>query len=238
MLKSIAKKIVISIILAVIVLSGIAPNYSYAALTKEQSEGVANFARNFINEGNAKKVGVSHPGGFLDSVTGKIIPCEHVNGHALLQYNQGHRTKNGYQGSSPYEGHLWFDCSSFATFVYDYVLGLGLQASNNNWPYTTTSFANDTINFSELPSINVEFLQPGDLLWRKGHVAIYIGNGQIAEASMSTKGLIISNIGTSFTRAFRVKDIGDRVPNTTITWPDGDYSGDLNYGGDFDGRNR
>ena len=35
--------------------------------------------------------------------------------------------------------------------------------------------------------------QPGDLLWYSGHIAIYIGNGQIVHASTSKTGIIISN---------------------------------------------
>ena len=41
--------------------------------------------------------------------------------------------------------------------------------------------------------VSYDRIQPGDILYYGGHVAIYIGNNQIVHASTSKTGIIISN---------------------------------------------
>ena len=41
----------------------------------------------------------------------------------------------------------------------------------------------------------LENAQPGDLICYSGHVALYIGNGQIVHASTSKTGIIVSDAG-------------------------------------------
>ena len=45
--------------------------------------------------------------------------------------------------------------------------------------------------------------QPGDLICYSGHVALYIGNGQIVHASTAKTGIIVSNAGYRQTLAVR-----------------------------------
>ena len=67
-------------------------------------------------------------------------------------------------------------------------------------------------------------LKPGDILWEKGHVAIYIGNNQVAEASSPENGLRIETI-YKFTEVYRLKDMpsADKVEKNMekFKWPDG-----------------
>ena len=47
-------------------------------------------------------------------------------------------------------------------------------------------------------------LQPGDILWKDGHVALYIGNGQLAEALNENKGIMLTTRINQFAEAYRV----------------------------------
>lgn len=86
-----------------------------------------------------------------------------------------------YGGTSLTEGT---DCSGFAMRVYEH---FGYKIGRSTY---------DQINDGK--SVSVSNVKPGDLLFygdadAPGHVAIYIGNGQIVHASTSTTGIIISN---------------------------------------------
>jgi len=55
--------------------------------------------------------------------------------------------------------------------------------------------------------ITVSFgdLQAGDILWKDGHVALYIGNNQIVEAYGEKIGIIVADFKSGrFTQAYRV----------------------------------
>lgn len=86
-----------------------------------------------------------------------------------------------YGGTSLTEGA---DCSGFVMRVYEH-FGYTLGRSTYDQIYNGKS-------------VSVSSVKPGDLLFygdanAPGHVAIYIGNGQIVHASTSTTGIIISN---------------------------------------------
>jgi cell wall-associated NlpC family hydrolase len=42
-----------------------------------------------------------------------------------------------------------------------------------------------------LPSVPLDQVQPGDLLWWPGHVAIYAGNGWTVEALNAASGVVL-----------------------------------------------
>lgn len=60
------------------------------------------------------------------------------------------------------------DCSGFVYSVHKH---FGITTPTSTHGYTTAN------------QISLTDIQPGDILWRAGHVAIYIGNGQIVQAS-------------------------------------------------------
>lgn len=68
-----------------------------------------------------------------------------------------------------------FDCSGFVSYVYAQV---GKQI-----PHQDRGIANAG------KTIPLSALQPGDVVWRPGHVGIYVGNGQVIQAFMPGKPL-------------------------------------------------
>lgn len=82
-----------------------------------------------------------------------------------------------YGGSSLTEGT---DCSGFVMSVYN---NFGVSLPHSSKADRTEGYAVD----------GIENAQPGDIVCYSGHVAIYIGNGQIVHASTSKTGIIVSN---------------------------------------------
>ncbi len=82
-----------------------------------------------------------------------------------------------YGGTSLTEGA---DCSGFVMSVY---ANFGVSLPHSSKADRTQGYAVDGLANA----------QPGDLVCYSGHVALYIGNGQIVHASSSKTGIIISN---------------------------------------------
>ena len=96
-------------------------------------------------------------------------------------------------------GEYQFDCSSFVYRLYQEYFGIQI-------PNTTSGYS--TSSQYCVGDINSVDLQPGDVLWRDGHVEIYLGNGLTAGAksgNVATADQIrISNVVKSnFTHVFR-----------------------------------
>ena len=82
-----------------------------------------------------------------------------------------------YGGSSLTEGT---DCSGFVMSVY---ANFGVSLPHSSSADRSQGYAVD----------GLENAQPGDIICYSGHVALYIGNGQIVHASTKKTGIIISN---------------------------------------------
>lgn len=90
------------------------------------------------------------------------------------------------------EGPNAFDCSGFVKWCYARV-GVNLPHSSGAQKNAGTQ-------------ISVSQAQPGDILWKSGHVGIYIGNGQYIHAPRTGDVVKISSVsGSGFSCAVRVK---------------------------------
>lgn len=88
-----------------------------------------------------------------------------------------------------------FDCSSL---VLRSMRAAGLDTTGAN--LTSKSIGSDS-RFTEVPKSS---MKPGDVLWHKGHVAIYIGNGKTIEAMNPKKG-VRKGSASRFNKVYRVK---------------------------------
>lgn len=127
--KAFFKNILIVAILTFVFLCFI-PLTVHGELTDEQRKTVAEFARNFVNEGNSKKI---------------------------LRYSQTKRTV-GFNNSKQ-DGVMYFDCSSFACFVYNKTCNAGLTALDTSSLYNSSKFE----QVGKYPSVRPK---QGDLLCR------------------------------------------------------------------------
>ena len=81
-----------------------------------------------------------------------------------------------------------YDCSSL---VYYSLLNSGYSESQLGGSYPFTTYTMDGILTGigfERHDYNANELQPGDILWRSTHTGIYVGNGQVVQASSSREG--------------------------------------------------
>lgn len=94
-------------------------------------------------------------------------------------------------GASPATG---FDCSGFTQYVYAQ-LGLNLPHQSESQRVWAQS------NGIQVSAVDA---QPGDLMWKYGHVGIYLGDGMMIHASTSTTGVIVSSTSYATFEYYRV----------------------------------
>ena len=225
-----------------------------ANVKEEKLEKMALFSRNLIVKG---------------------MSTEHIdeNGMPLIAYMQGLARIEGYndklfyidedfKGKIEIKNSKWnFDCSSFVSYILKKTINLSLLSSNYRGgnPYLVSDFFKDREHFNEITSrnginyinlINIkDNLNIMDLIIVKDkHIAIYLGNNELAEASQTLigkyndkysgyKGAGEYNLGFGITSldnfvnnkkddkfiVLRLKDeIIDNIlnVNTSIIWPD------------------
>ncbi len=89
-------------------------------------------------------------------------------------------------------GPKGYDCSGFTKYLYSTYLGINLPRNSE-----------EQASYMSKYRIPVSQAQPGDLLWKSGHVGIYYGNGQSVEASNRRAGICFQNvIGMEYTYAY------------------------------------
>ena len=89
---------------------------------------------------------------------------------------------------------FYYDCSSFVSRLYQQFFGI--NPGNTTYDYGNSNY---TTNLSE------NNLEPGDVLWSSGHVAIYLGNGQYVHAASPSSGICVTSLSAynPFTRVYR-----------------------------------
>ena len=86
------------------------------------------------------------------------------------------------------------DCSGFVMSVY---ANFGVSLPHSSKDDRSQGYAVDSL----------ENAQPGDLICYSGHVALYIGNGQIVHASNSRTGIIVSSVNYSNKKILAIRRI-------------------------------
>lgn len=97
-------------------------------------------------------------------------------------------------------GPTKFDCSSFCKYLYKQFFNIDLPRGTNSYETEVKNSCIGTIKDVEL--------QPGDILWRDGHVEMYIGNGKRVGAhyhydNHSQDDITVENNIGNFTHVYR-----------------------------------
>lgn len=88
-----------------------------------------------------------------------------------------------------------FDCSSFVSYLYQKHFGINLIAQTESIRSQAKSGGYE---------VSLSDLQPGDILYHYGHVAIYLGNNLDVEAMGRDYGIVVTNYNPNrFTEAYR-----------------------------------
>ena len=91
-------------------------------------------------------------------------------------------------------GPSTFDCSGFVQWIFRNAVNINLPRTSSE---QARSLAGNEVTFSQA--------RPGDIVWRSGHIGIYIGNDQYIHAPQTGDVVKISNNASSrFTKVFRV----------------------------------
>ena len=224
-------KIIASIILICILcpLFVMIPTKTYAYTSEEVGQAIADFARRIIEEGN-------------DDVRGKVLRYSQRHRNSgynwkLVTDNEPATTTNDEEGE-PIPGKLAFDCSSFCSYVYTHVTSGAVKFLESS------SYWGNKGENSYFRKISLDEAQPGDVLWKKGHVGIYLGDESVAEAA-GFKGkdideqVRISGNFYDFTCAYRLKEeFLEKITtlDTVVDWaalglPNGGIGGNSMAGG-------
>ena len=226
-----------------------------ADLTKDQENDIALFATNFINEGNKRIDKNGYP--LLAYMQGQARIDGFQSKLYKITYDYNHKNYvNAYKWT--------FDCSSFASFIYyhtfnlvltynktgniDSYSGLPLRSPTAN-PYQVSAFVEDADKGEHFyyikkgvngANINLNDLKKGDLLIYVGHhIMVYVGNGNIAEATVScisknNLGMQVIPLTSKYSdtklSVIRIKDRiipKESVATTNITWLDTNETVDL-----------
>ena len=104
---------------------------------------------------------------------GRIHYTQGTSGYTGTRYIGPDLDKAVYSGSGT--PTIGTDCSGFIASAYKH---FGITVPTSSGEYQSQS----------VHEVSMDEIQPGDILWRSGHVALYIGNGQVAQMSRCNGG--------------------------------------------------
>ena len=159
------KKFIKCLIIYVVVFMTMLSSISYGYTSSEIGSAVAGFSKNFVETGN-QGTGPDGKVGFLR--------------YSLNDANWSKVTSIQWNTVLPAsDGMYWFCCATFVSNMYEAVTGLQIRTHSSAGVKSWAQSHGEAVSLSSV--------QPGDILYRTraggGHVAIYIGNNQIAQAS-------------------------------------------------------
>lgn len=191
--------IIAKIFLFAIVAFSCMNNESMAAITEQQGKDVAEFAKNFIEQGNSRRDERGYPL-LTYALSGNWNTCIDIRNSG---YNEKlyYIKKNGYhfnRGKYVELGNKWcMDCGTFVTYTLKKTLGLELY--NGKEPWHVQDIYNDARKGAKskyfefvysgvsVGRIDYSKLQPGDVIARitsnGNHGMVYVGDGMIAHAN-------------------------------------------------------
>ena len=132
-----------------------------------------------------------HEGIYTDKLGNEIVVNSSTSSTSSSNSNVNRMLKeaariandNSYYYSWGGNGPKGYDCSGFTKHLYSTYLGIDLPRQSD-----------EQANYLSEYRIPISQAQPGDLLWHKGHVGIYYGNGQSVEASSPSSGICFQNV--------------------------------------------
>lgn len=192
-----SKKLMIGLIIIFSVI--FTNNMSRAAITEQQGIDVAEFAKRFIEQGNARRDKNGYPL-LTYALSGNWNTCIKIRNSG---YNEQlyYIKRNGYHiknGKYIELGNKWcMDCGTYVTYMLKKTLGLELY--NGKEPWHVQDIYNDALKGKNskyfefvyksvsVGKIDYSKLQPGDVIARitanGNHGMLYVGDGMIAHAN-------------------------------------------------------
>ena len=203
---------------------------AFAAITEQQGEDVAAFAKAFIEEGNARKDENGFPL-LTYCLSGNWRTCVEIrtkgyNGQMYYVKNNGYYYRNGKYLEL---GNKWcMDCGTTVLFLLKNTLGLELLNSQGE-PWHVQDIYNDALKGKKskyfemvysgvsVGKINYSKLKKGDIIARitsdGNHGMLYLGDGYIAHANRD----MIRSYGDNKVSGFQVNKLNHYfLPGTVV----------------------
>ena len=161
--------------------------------SRESLEERISRAQNYYNEFE----GLEMPVNIATQLTG----ANRYNMIALIAEAIRIANDDTYQYSQDYRNtEFYYDCSSFVSRLYAEFFGIS-RLDSGSYNRGTDNIRNNSM----LQRTDINNLQSGDILWKDGHVALYIGDGQIAEAKGVDYGIVLDVLTLNrFSEAYRL----------------------------------
>ncbi len=216
------------LLIAIMVLVLVSPS-TFAAITEQQGEDVAAFAKAFIEEGNARKDENGFPL-LTYALSGSWKTCIEIrtkgyNGEMYYVKNNGYYYRNGKYLEL---GNKWcMDCGTTVLFLLKNTLGLELYNSDGE-PWHVQDVYNDArrgqnsqyfdMVYSGVSVGNIDYskLQKGDIIARiapgGNHGMLYLGDGYIAHANRD----MIRSYGNDKISGFQVNKLNHYFLSGTV----------------------